>query len=239
MAALLNTPRPWSTARCSVLLLGMGTAAALAGGVYPKAGLYPLDTCPLSGKKLDSEGDPVIYEYKGRELRFSSKDCVKAFVKDPEGSLAKIDAAILQQQLPTYPIATCPVSGDKLGGEMGEPINRIYQNRLVRFCCPDCLKDFEKDQAKFLAKLDAAMIEKQKPSYPLATCPVSGDKLGGEMGDPIDCVFANRLVRFCCPDCLKDFSKNPWKFMAKIDEAGKAKKDDSKKEEPKGDEHKP
>ena len=230
-------------------LLAVGVAVAGIGAAYgdgdkhdekkeekqaPKAGLYPLETCPLSGKKLNAEGDPVIYDYKGRELRFSSKDCIKAFQKDPEGSITKIDAAIIQQQLPGYPMSTCPVSGDKLGGDMGAPIDRVYQNRLVRFCCPDCLKDFEKDPAKFLAKLDAEILSKQKPNYPLATCPVSGDKLEGEMGPPIDYVFAGRLVRFCCPDCMKDFVKDPWKFMAKIDEAAKGKPKD---QAPKGDDN--
>lgn len=225
MTTCLNTRRIRSTARHTVLLLSMGMTAALTANEPPHGGLYPLDTCPISGKKLDSEGDPVIYDYKGRELRFSSKDCIQTFLKDPDGNLAKIDAAIIQQQLPGYPLTICPVSGDKLGGDMGEPINKVYQNRLVRLCCSDCLKDFAKDPDKFLAKIDAAVIEKQKPSYPLTICPVSGDTLGGEMGEPIDYVFANRLVRFCCKKCVPDFAKNPWKFIAKINQAAKAEQE--------------
>ena len=246
----IGTHHRWIYGALIVALGAGGTGPVLAGGgccggaeaaeetketpkeAPPKA-IYPLDTCPLSGKKLGSEGAPVIYDHKGRELRFPSKDCIQAFMKDPEGSLAKIDAAIIQQQLPTYPMTTCPVSDDKLGGEMGEPVNRVYQNRLVRFCCPSCLKEFEKDPVKILAKRDATVIAKEKLGYPLATCPVSGDKLGGEMGDPVDYVFANRLVRFCCPSCFKDFAKDPWKSMAKIDEVAKAKKGESKDKEKK------
>lgn len=197
------------------------------------AALYPLDTCPLSGKKLNAEGDPVIYEYKGRELRFSSKGCVQAFMKDPEGSLARIDAAIIAQQLPTYPMTTCPVSGDKLGGEMGEPVDVVFRNRLVRLCCKMCRAELEKDPAKFMAKLDAAVVDKQKPSYPLDACVVSGDKLGGEMGEPFDSVFNQRLVRFCCKGCLKDFQKDPWKYMAKIDAAGHGTKPETPKDKEK------
>lgn len=200
--------------------------------------LYPLETCPLSGKKLNAEGAPVIYDHKGRELRFSSKDCIQAFLKGPEGSLAKIDQAIIAQQLPAYPMKTCLVSGDEFGGEMGEPVNKVYQNRLVRFCCKMCAPEFEKDPAKFLAKLDQAVVAREKPTYPLTICVVSGDKLeGGEM-EPRDYVFAGRLVRFCCPDCVKDFGKDPWKYMAKID-AAKGKKPEAPKDEGKkgGDDH--
>ena len=245
-----GTHHPWIV---GVLIAALGAGAApgpvLAGGgccgeaeaaeeapkeTMPKA-LYPLDTCPLSGKKLGSEGAPVLYEHKGRELRFSSKDCIKAFMKDPEGSLVKMDAAIVQQQLPTYPLDTCPVSGDKLGGEMGEPIDKVYQNRLVRFCCKMCAPQFEKDPAKFLAKIDQAVIAAQKPAYPLATCVVSGDKLEGDPDmEPFDHVFANRLVRLCCKGCLKEFRTDPWKFVAKVDEASKGMKAEGGKKEPEG-----
>lgn len=60
-----------------------------------------------------------------------------------------------------YPLTTCVVSGDKLG-EMGDPVTYTYKqpgkpDRVVQFCCKDCIKDFEKDPAKYLAKLDAAI----------------------------------------------------------------------------------
>lgn len=54
---------------------------------------------------------------------------------------------------------TCIVSGDKLGA-MGEPVAYTYKqagkpDRVLQFCCKDCIADFEKDPAKYLAKLDA------------------------------------------------------------------------------------
>ncbi|MBI4586507.1 MAG: hypothetical protein HY717_21055 [Planctomycetes bacterium] len=62
-----------------------------------------------------------------------------------------------------YPLKTCVVSGKELGA-MGEPYIHKYkdkdQEREVRFCCKDCLKDFEADPAKFLAKLDEAAKKK-------------------------------------------------------------------------------
>lgn len=228
----------------AMLLLAAGTAlAAPEAGSLPM-GLYPLDTCQVTGQKLGPEA--VIYEHQGRELRFASKDCIAAFMKDPAAVLAKVDEAIIRQQLPGYPLATCLVSGDAFGGEMGEPIHKVYQNRLVRFCCKDCLAPFEKDPARFLAKLDAAVIAKEKPAYPLDVCAVSDEKLGGEMGEPVDYVFNQHLVRFCCKGCFKDFRKDPLKVMARIDAAAKpgkkgasegAKKPEAKGHEGHGHEH--
>lgn len=70
----------------------------------------------------------------------------------------------------TYPLKTCVVSGEKLGGDMGKPYIFTYKDpkikndpgREVRLCCPDCLKDFKKDPAKYLKKLDEAAA-KAKP----------------------------------------------------------------------------
>ena len=65
-----------------------------------------------------------------------------------------------------YPLTTCVVSGENLeGGDMGEPVDYIYKepgkpDRLVRFCCKMCVPKFEKDPAKYLAKLDEAAAGK-------------------------------------------------------------------------------
>ena len=65
--------------------------------------------------------------------------------------------------------------------------------------------------------------DKLKP-YTLKTCVVSGDKLG-EMGDPFVYEYQGREIKFCCKGCLKDFNKEPAKYIKKIEEAeAKAKK---------------
>jgi YHS domain-containing protein len=64
---------------------------------------------------------------------------------------------------------------------------------------------------------------KLKP-YTLKTCVVSGDKLG-EMGDAYVYAYKGREIKFCCKGCLKDFNKEPAKYIKLIDEAeAKAKK---------------
>ena len=121
----------------------------------PKGDPYPLDFCAVSGEKLGSMGDPIVLDYEGREIKLCCKGCVKGFEKNSDEFIAKIDEAIVKQQLPHYPLDTCLVMTDeKLGGEdMGDPVNKVYKNRLVRFCCKSCVRKFKKDPAKYLAKL--------------------------------------------------------------------------------------
>jgi hypothetical protein len=89
------------------------------------------------------------------------------------GSIAARAAADAQKNpansTADYPLATCVVSGDKLGGDMGAPVDYIYKeegkpDRLVRFCCKNCVKDFKKDPAKYLKMIDDAAAAKAKAS---------------------------------------------------------------------------
>jgi hypothetical protein len=56
-----------------------------------------------------------------------------------------------------YPLNTCVVSDEKLGADPGmTPYNFVHEGREVRLCCKSCLKDFKKDSAKYVAKIEAA-----------------------------------------------------------------------------------
>jgi YHS domain-containing protein len=177
---------------------------------------YPLATCIVSGKKLEAMGKPVFYVHQGREMRFCSNDCLTKFKQSPKKYFVLLDSMIAKQQLPFYPLGVCFISGKKLGS-MGEPFNYVHNNRLIRFCCSGCVAKFLKAAEKYLADLDKAVIRKQKATYPLDTCLVSGEKLG-EMGEAIDFVYGNRLIRFCCKDCIKKFRTEPLKYLAKFSE---------------------
>jgi hypothetical protein len=79
------------------------------------------------------------------------------------------------------------------------------------------------------AKTDATWLAKARADYPMTTCAVSGDKLeGGDMGLPQDFLYKedgkpDHFVRFCCKDCVKDFNKEPVKYLKMIDDAAAAK----------------
>ncbi len=91
--------------------------------------------------------------------------------KDKERSKDSAQAAA------DYPVDYCVVSGDKLeDGDMGAPINHTYKqegkpDRLVRLCCKDCVREFNKDPEKFLKMIDdaaAAKAKGEKPAAPVA-----------------------------------------------------------------------
>ena len=70
-------------------------------------------------------------------------------VKTPEDKAKAADLA------KSYPLTTCVVSHDGLGG-MGETVDTLYKGRLIRFCCKGCVKSFNKNPDKYLKELDAA-----------------------------------------------------------------------------------
>jgi YHS domain-containing protein len=187
--------------------------------------IYTLDTCPVTGKKLGSMGEPVVKAIDGRQVRFCCEPCIAKFEADKTKFWSQIDQRLTEQQIKHYPLTNCVVmEEDSLVKPEGEdqPVNLVYNNRLVRFCCDGCVDDFKEDPASYVAKLNAAVIKQQKDIYPLSTCPVSGEKLGA-MGEPVNYVVGVTLVRFCCADCVKAFEKDPQPVLAKVTEAWKAK----------------
>ena len=73
------------------------------------------------------------------------------------GALSLVGTAIAAEQpkAKPYPLKTCVVSDEKLG-EMGAPYVFKHEGREVKLCCKSCLKDFNKEPAKFLKKIEAA-----------------------------------------------------------------------------------
>ncbi|MFT5470765.1 MAG: hypothetical protein ACI8UO_005896 [Verrucomicrobiales bacterium] len=51
-----------------------------------------------------------------------------------------------------YPLENCIVTGNELGS-MGKPYRIVHEGQEVKFCCKPCVKKFNADPAKHLAKL--------------------------------------------------------------------------------------
>jgi hypothetical protein len=180
-----------------------------------KTEVYPLDFCPVGGGKLGSMGDPVVKTIEGREVRFCCGGCPAKMEADPAKFFAKVDAAIIEQQKPTYALDKCPVGGGKVDDES---IDLVHNNRLVRLCCADCEASFEKDATAHLAKLDAAVIEKQSENYPFDYCVVAGEALEGKSG-AADVVVGGELFKICCAGCEKGIAKEPSKYLTMLSDA--------------------
>jgi hypothetical protein len=52
-----------------------------------------------------------------------------------------------------YPLTTCVVSGEKLGEGGMKPYTFTEDGQEVKLCCKSCLKKFNADKAKFMAKI--------------------------------------------------------------------------------------
>jgi YHS domain-containing protein len=61
------------------------------------------------------------------------------------------------EKLKPYPLKVCVVTDEKLDKDATV---WSYQGREIKFCCKDCEKDFLKEPAKYLKKIEDA--EKKK-----------------------------------------------------------------------------
>ena len=52
-----------------------------------------------------------------------------------------------------YTLDKCIVSDEKLG-EHGKPYVFTHEGQEIKLCCKDCLKDFKKEPAAYLKKLE-------------------------------------------------------------------------------------
>jgi hypothetical protein len=85
--------------------------------------------------------------------------------------------------------------------------------------------------AGFAFAEDAPAPKKDKPdakadAYPLKTCLVSGEALGGEMGEPVRFDYKGRTIKFCCNECISKFKEDPAKYIKILDEAEKKAKEE-------------
>lgn len=119
------------------------------------------------------------------------------------------------QQKPMYPLATCIVSGEKLGDDA---VTFQVGTRTFRTCCDKCKAKVEKDAETFGKKLDEAVIAAQLKTYPLDVCAVTGKKLGS-MGDPIKLVLDDTLVQLCCNGCTKKATAKAGEMAQKVRDA--------------------
>lgn len=70
---------------------------------------------------------------------------------------------------------------------------------------------------------DLESIRRQRPSYPLDFCVVTGEDLpAGDAATEI--LHEGRLVRFCCKGCIASFRKSPKVFLSKLDAAARGQR---------------
>ena len=130
-----------------LLLILLSIAPILHASEYKLPYGYPLETCLSCGDPLG--GAPTILIHGGRQLKFCSLACVGSFTKSPETMISNLEEQIRISQRDKYQLKTCVISGHELGS-MGEPVEWVHGNTLVKFCCGACIEKFEADPDKFL-----------------------------------------------------------------------------------------
>lgn len=65
---------------------------------------------------------------------------------------ATTTAAKSEKAIP-YPLDFCLISGDKFAGSEMTPHEFVYKGQTIKLCCKNCLKDFNKDPKKQMARL--------------------------------------------------------------------------------------
>ena len=126
------------------------TTLALVAGAAPTSAspTQPQKNCPVTGEPIDKSAH---LDFQGQRIYFCCPNCFAQFRNDPEKYFAKFEKegiALENIQM------TCPVSGEQLGeGDMGKPVSIAYKGRTVQFCCGSCIKKFQAEPAKYLAKL--------------------------------------------------------------------------------------
>jgi YHS domain-containing protein len=139
-------------------LLSLLTTAVLVGATFAvaattpaaKPAAKPQTTCPVTGKAIDPMTSPHV-DWEGQRIYFADQAAANTFRNDPEEVFAKVATeGITLENIQT----SCPVSDEALeGGDMGPPVARSHKGRTIMFCCNMCPKKFDKEPAKYLAKL--------------------------------------------------------------------------------------
>ena len=179
---------------------------------------YPLDVCAVSGAPLGSMGEPIDEILEGRLVRLCCDGCIKGLKKNPAAAFEAIDKGVIKAQLPTYPLARCVVSKELLQTSPSV-IDYVYGTRLVRLTNKTAQMEFVKDPNRYIAQIDARLIESQIKHYPLDVCLVSGDELSEGTHDFL---YGIRLVRTCCKRCEKAFQRSPKRFIGRLDAAAQS-----------------
>lgn len=125
-----------------------------------KANMQTLETgqivqigCPFSGGKVNPE---TVVELGGVKFGFCCNNCKGKFEKTADEEKAALVFTSIAKGFTAQTL--CPVSGKAI-----DPEHMVkYKDQKVFFCCPNCPAAFEKDPAKFEAKLPQLKEKKEE-----------------------------------------------------------------------------
>jgi hypothetical protein len=177
---------------------------------------YPLTTCLVSKRALDSGDGPFDLVVNGHLFRVCCPGCEDAAKAKAEELRAAIERAVISAQRAHWPFKKCPVSGESYEKTGSQPVEFVHGTRYIKLCCKSCVSAFEYGPEVFMKEIDAAYIAEQLKAYPLKTCPISEKPLGEK---PVDILYGTTLVRLCCKGCQESFDEDPKASLKKVQRA--------------------
>lgn len=167
----------------------------------PESGKLPL--CPVMGDPVDFSISTMADD---GPVYFCCKMCVDMLKKNPTKYAKKVGVQREALKKMDRVQVNCPITGNPVDGKTFAMID----GKGVYFCCDNCVAKYQKDIAKYAAKLEG--------SYSYQTrCPIADEKI-----DPTSFMDlpTGQRVYFCCPGCDKKFAAAPEKYAPKLAEQG-------------------
>ena len=79
-------------------------------------------------------------------------------------------------------------------------------------------EDHDQKHSQASSEPETTTAAVRNDDYPLTTCLVSGEPLDA-MGGHVSVQHEGHEVRFCCKSCVKEFNKEPTKYLAMLNKA--------------------
>lgn len=178
---------------------------------------YYLRTCAMCWGLLGARGESIELTHVGRRVRVCSRQCLDEFQRDAKAGIARLDAVMIADQLPYYPLNTSLIDDRPLGAH---PLDFIWGNRLFRAVDEGDRDKIITDPESAILKLDHAVIAAQVANYGMPDkCPVQGAILPTD--EKIDIVVANRMVRVCCFRCSRIVRDRPQQYLGMVEYANR------------------
>ncbi len=203
--------------------------------------------CPVLGKDVVAD---ATFTYKGQVIGFCCNNCKGKFEAEPAKYIAKVDGFKEPAKPEVKPVAAGKPINEKCPVQPAKDINPeatiTYKGQVIAFCCKNCPKKFEAEPAKYIANLknfkDPEKKEEPKKDAPKQAAKAINKKCPVQPAEDVDpkvtVEYKGQAIGFCCKDCVKDFNKDPAKYIKNVKEFKEPKKEEPKKEEPKKEEPK-
>lgn len=162
-----------------------------------------LPLCPVMGDEVDFHVQAMTAD---GPVYFCCPMCISKFEKEPEKYAEKLAAQREALKKLERIQVKCPVTGNPIDGKTFV----MHEGQGVWFCCGRCVEEYQKDAAKYRARLQAAVTYQ-------TVCPVGGEKIDPTVYRDLP---TGQRVYFCCKGCGDKLLEEPAKYAHNLEKQG-------------------